>query len=507
MPALSEASELYFSLKTELYDYQEKAVEKLSHIKVGALYMEMGTGKTRVALELVKQRLEAGKVERVLWLCPCSVKADLRRNLLLHAVDISRITICGIETLSSSIKANVKLLDMVQKNKTYLIVDESNLVKNHMAKRTRNIIRLAEYCKYKLILNGTPISRNYADLFAQWYILDWRILGYKSYWSFAANHIEYDKRIKRKINRCLNVDYLVKKIAPYTYQIRKDECLELPPKSYQKVYFDLTPAQYEHYMMVAEQLMFAVDELKPETIYRLFSGLQDVTSGFRVKTGDHLTRKPFFPKPLQNPRIEALMNITDNLTQKAVIFCKYTQEIEDIVSILNKRYSEGCAVPFHGKTSQKKRQENLDKFSKDVQFLVANKSCAGYGLNLQFCSYEIFYNNDWDYATRAQAEDRVHRIGQNENVHIVDICADETLDERILKCLDRKESLVDSFKDEIEEQKENKDLFIKKYVYYKDYKGRTKVKKVVKEQIAAFNDLKEAGDGKIVQDMGGKINA
>ena len=93
-------------------------------------------------------------------------------------------------------------------------------------------------------------------------------------------------------------------------------------------------------------------------------------------------------------------------------------EINNIVYLLNKKgYS---AIAYNGELSQKKRQDNIDKFEQEVQFLVANKTCAGYGLNLQFCSYIIFYSNDYDFGTRAQAEDRVHRIGQNKNVHIID---------------------------------------------------------------------------------------
>lgn len=444
-------------LKTDLYKHQIKAVEKLQHIKVGALYMEMGTGKTRTALELIKLRLDVGKVDKVLWLCPCSVKESLRRDLLKHVDDISHITICGIETLSSSIKANSDLLDLVQNNSVYLIVDESNLVKNHMAKRTQNIIRLAEKCKYKLILNGTPLSRSEQDLYAQWYVLDWRILGYKSFWSFSANHLEYDENIPGKVRNCLNTDYLVEKIGPYSYQVKKSECLDLPPKTYYTEYYELTEEQSEHYQYVADELLFEVNELKPETIYRLFSGLQNVISGFLVNTKGRMKRYPFFDNPLDNPRIKCLLRIIDT-DEKTIIFCKYTYEIEVITKILNDKFGLGSAVAFFGELNQKQRQKNLDLFSTTVQFLVANKTCAGYGLNLQFCSYEVYYSNDWDYATRAQSEDRVHRIGQNKNVHILDICAADTLDEQILKCLERKENLVDSFKYELEKNKDKLDL-------------------------------------------------
>jgi len=492
-------------LKTELQEHQIKAVEKLQHIKVGALYMEMGTGKTRTAIELIYRRFKKGKIDKVLWLCPCSVKTTIKRELEKHIDgDLSNFIIAGIESLSSSIRLNFELLRLVEKYRVMLIVDESNLVKNHRAKRTINITRLAEKCEYKLILNGTPISKNEKDLFSQWYILDWRILGYKSFWSFAANHLEYDDKIPGKINSVLNVDYLVKKIAPYTYQVKKSECLDLPSKTYETVYYHLTQAQYMHYGYVADKLLFDLDELKPYTIYRLFSGLQNVIAGFKVteiKDGEekHLITEPFFKDPKDNPRIQKLFDIIDGMEDKVIIFCKYTYEIEIITKLINETYGAGKAVEFYGNLNQKKRQENLKKFENEAQFLVANKTCAGYGLNLQFCSYVIFYSNDWDYATRSQAEDRVHRIGQQNNVHYIDICAANTLDERILKCLERKENLIDCFKYELEQQKNKKQELVELYIYGRDHKGRLKRKGIKTEHIKAYEDLKEGYDDEDIQ--------
>ena len=388
----------------------------------------------------------------------------------------------------------------MDKKNCYIIVDESNLVKNHIAKRTKNIIRLAEKCKYKLILNGTPISKNEADLFAQWYVLDWRVLGYKSYWSFAANHLEYSEIVPGKIVRCLNVDYLAEKIAPYTYQIKKSECLDLPEKTYETIYYELTDEQDEHYEEVADKLMLKVDEMEPHTIYRLFTGLQNVISGYKVKILEEryeiedeldiygtnkkiktkiigMNKTNFFKNMEDNPRIQKLLEIVNSIEEKIIIFCKYTDEINNIVSILNKEYGENMAVPFNGELNQKRRNENLDKFRSKSRFLVANKNCGAYGLNLQFCSYVIYYSNDWDYATRSQSEDRVHRIGQNRNVHIIDICAGYTLDERIIKCLERKENLVDSFKDEIEKTKDKKEL-LEWLTVRTSYKYRNKYKNV-----------------------------
>lgn len=91
---------------TDLLPYQEQAVEKLRHLKIGALYMEMGTGKTRTALELIKLRLAAGKVDRVLWLCPCNIKTDIQRGIAEHSdlCDLGILDIVGIETLSTSVR-------------------------------------------------------------------------------------------------------------------------------------------------------------------------------------------------------------------------------------------------------------------------------------------------------------------------------------------------------------------------------------------------------------------
>lgn len=453
-------------LKTKLYEYQATAVDKISKLKVGALYMEQGTGKTRTALEIIKNKMSKGKVEVVLWLCPCSVKNNLKEDIIKHTGELpteNNIIIKGIESLSNSDRLYLQLLELVKNYKVYLIVDESNLVKNKLAIRTERIIEISSFCKYKMILNGTPISKNEADLFAQWYILDWRILGYKSFYSFAANHLEYKKvRLPSgreittdQIIRVLNVDYLTEKIAPYMYQIKKDEVLkELKPKEYHMRYFCLDDLQEEEYGLTKELFLFNVVDWRSETIFKLFSALQHITSGKRVLSAPEKrmrTEKMYTWE--NNPRIQCLKRTLEDIGEdKCIIFAKYQDEINDIALLLqseNKSYIE-----FTGKISQKKRQENREKFKNDVQFMLANKQCGAYGLNLQFCHNIIFYSNDFDLATRLQAEDRVHRIGQEKTVNIYDICCEYTIDVFIANCLQNKSNLLDSFKKQISIWKE-----------------------------------------------------
>lgn len=462
---------------TSLLPYQEQAVEKLKHLKIGALYMEMGTGKTRTALELIKLRLAAGKVDRVIWLCPCNIKSDIRRGIREHSNldDMGILDIVGIETLSSSVRECSRLLELVKSHKVYLIVDESSLVKNHAALRTIHIQQLADACQYKMILNGTPISRNEGDLFAQWCILDWRILGYRSYYSFSANHLEKDER--GRVRRILNPDYLAEKIAPYTYQVKKSDCFKLPRKIYHVRYCDLRKWQDDNYSDVLERLLTNLDDMSNTAIYQLFGALQAVVSGYKVDVSyihhkPHAIRTEYVADPDKNPKINTLLSELAGNEEKEIIFCQYTDEIDTITRLI--RSSGRSAVQFYGEMSIAKRNAAIDAFRGDTQYFVANKSCGAFGLNLQFCHKIIFYSHDWNWGTRAQAEDRVHRLGQTHDVYITDICMDDSIDVQILKCLQKKENLSDSFKREVAhlQKKDIRAFFRGKELYGKDLSAK-----------------------------------
>jgi len=349
------------------------------------------------------------------------------------------------------------LLELVEKRKCFVIVDESSLVKNHLAKRTRAIWRLGERSQYKLILSGTPITNNEQDLYSQWYFLDPRILGYNSFYSFAANHLEYDSRIPGRVVRAHNVEHLVNKMSPFVYQVRKDECLELPPKSYSRRYYWMSGDQYWEYKASKDhffELLERFDDWEGITstiIFRLFAALQRIVSG---KTWNW---KDIFDNPLENPRVQLLLETVGDLPKdsKAIIWCKYTHEIDMIAQVLEGYGNE--VAKLYGRMTVKQRERELDRFRGKADFLIANKRCGAFGLNLQHANYAIYYSNDFSWDSRRQSEDRIHRVGQNRNVHIIDFICENTIDERIYDSLMKKESLVDSFRREIDVQKDDKE--------------------------------------------------
>ena len=186
-------------------------------------------------------------------------------------------------------------------------------------------------------------------------------------------------------------------------------------------------------------------------IFRMFSTLQKVVSG---KTLDW---KDLVDDPLEHPRIQLLIETIEDLPKdcKVIIWCKYTHEIDMIAQVLEGYGNE--VAKLYGRMTVKQRERELDRFRGKADFLIANKRCGAFGLNLQHANYAIYYSNDFSWDSRRQSEDRIHRVGQNRNVHIIDFICENTIDERIYDSLMKKESLVDSFRREIDVQKDVKE--------------------------------------------------
>lgn len=202
-----------------------------------------------------------------------------------------------------------------------------------------------------------------------------------------------------------------------------------------------------------------VEEWRSDAIYRLFTACRQVASGRRLRLvsyADPISSEPFYVNPSDNPRMQTISEQIERIDGKVLIWCKYTHEIKDIASVLAEAYGDSSVASLFGEMSLRARNESLASFENEARFLVGNTSCGGYGLNLQFCHNVIYYNNDFNWAARAQSEDRVHRIGQKNTVVITNICADKTIDEKILDNLGKKTRMVESFMREIESVKDKR---------------------------------------------------
>lgn len=466
---------------TPLFDHQTKAVRKMLPCRVGGLFMDMGTGKTRVVLEIVKERRQ--RISRVVYFCPVSLKETVRRETLKHT-DLAEGDICvfddktrpdrtpnalfyivGIESMSSSDR-QVLAANALIDERSMVVVDESGYIKGHKSLRTQRITRMAERARYRLILTGTPLSQGVIDLYAQMRFLSWRILGYKSFYSFARNHLEYSERYPGMIVASHNVGYLAAKVQPYTYQVTKAECLDLPAKTYAARWHGMTEQQRRVYEQAKHEILMSIEDygdLDSYTVFRLFTALQQIACGFwNRKREDGTVEIVTFP----HARLDLFAVTVAGIpaSEKVVIWSKYLRNVEEIIRLLTTEYGADSVAQFHGNLSESARNAELEKFRHSARFFVATQATGGHGLTLNEAAYHIFYSNGFKYAERIQAEDRSHRIGQQRNVHYIDIACYDSIDERIDKALSEKANVLDQFRRRVDAVKDKRSAEVRKLI-------------------------------------------
>jgi SNF2 family DNA or RNA helicase len=459
---------------TDLMSHQQAATDKLKGLRVGALFMEMGTGKTRSIIQLAYERRK--KIDKVVYFCPVNLKSTVEFELRKHIDDpkvyvfgdktkMGRIPaawfyIVGVESIGQSDRATLCANDLIT-DRTMVVIDESDTCKNHKALRTQRLTHMSQRARYRFIATGTAVGEGVVDLYAQMYFLSPDILGYKSFYSFAANHLEYSEDYKGMIVRSLNTDVIARKIDPYVYQVKKEECLDLPDRQYLSRTFAMSYEQRQLYQRAKEEILMSVpdDEIDSYVIFRLFTALREIVSGFWHRLPDpnpnHQWSEQFTPEMIivEHDRVDILMSVLGEIPprEKVIIWVNFHHCIDQVTAALAAEYGAGAIAQFHGRTVD--RAVEIDRWRGDARLLVATPQCGGRGLTLNEAAYSIFYNNDFPYRKREQAEARNHRIGQTRRPTYIDLVAGESIDDRIFKALCNKENLVQAFKREMDKLK------------------------------------------------------
>lgn len=456
---------------TPMYDHQQKAVDKLIKTRVGGLFMDMGTGKTLTAINLIARRQH--RIDHVVWFCPVALKLTIADQWKQHApgvmvyvfddttneqtVPSADVYIIGIESMSSSNRV-VLTSNMLITARSFVVVDESSYIKGHRAQRTERITVLSERAQYRLILTGTPLSQGVEDLFAQMRFLSPKILGYRSFYSFAANHLEYSEKHRGMVVRAHNTGMLASKIAPYVYQVRKQDCLDLPKKVYKKTYVDMTSEQRNAYQQAKEEILLSLDlvDFTSYTIYRLFTALQQIVCGFWNRNGVTLS--------FSHRRLDLFEAVIGGIPsdQRVIVWAKYRRCISELVQLLQVRDGTNSVAQWHGGLNEQQRAAELDHWRKGARYFVATPVTGGHGLTLNEATYTVFYTNSFKYSERLQAEDRNHRIGQTCSTMYLDIITNRSIDERINDALVRKEDILRSFCCKIDQIKDSGKADIRK---------------------------------------------
>jgi len=462
-----------YKFKTKPYQHQLIALEKSWNRETYAYFMEMGTGKTKVLIDNVAMLYDKGKIDGLLVIAPKGVigtwhKQELPLHLPQHIENVSILWQANITKAQSRKLGNLfktgedlhilimnveafsthKGLEFAKKfllsHKTLIAVDESTTIKNPKAQRTKNIIQIADMAKYRRILTGAPVTKNPLDLFTQCYFLDPYHLDHQSYYSFRTRYAimktaYISGRSIQLVSGFKHLAELAEKLKPFSYRVLKEDCLDLPPKIYMKRNIELSAEQKKVYKEMKEKALANLHgkQITTMTVLTQLMRLQQITCGHFV-ADDGTTQQ------IKSNRLNELMDILDEIEGKAIIWAHWQADIKNIIKEIKKVHGPGSVVDYYGLTPQDQRDKNREAFQNDskVRYLVGTPQTGGYGITLTAANTVIYYSNGYDLEKRLQSEDRAHRIGQHKPVTYVDIIAEKTVDEKIVKALRDKISIA-----------------------------------------------------------------
>ena len=458
-----------YKFKTKPYRHQLDALEKSWNKETFAYFMEMGTGKTKVLIDNAAMLYDKGKINGILIVAPKGVigtwyNQELPTHLVTHIVSKTvlwqaninqkqqdkldtlfesgedlHILIMNVEAFSSE-KGAIFAAKFLNCHKTLMAIDESTTIKNPKAKRTKNIIKLSKLSKYRRILTGSPVTKNPLDLYSQCEFLDPFLLNFASYYSFRNRYAEMKQvnvagRTIQLVAGFKNLGELSDSVKNFSYRVLKEDCLDLPPKIFMKRQIDLTPEQNKLYKQMKEQALAEMNGKQVTTVNVLtqLMRLHQITCG-------HFAADDGSIQGIKNNRLSELMDVLEEVEGKAIIWAHYQYDIKKIIKEIKKIHGPSSVVDYYGLTPQDERQGNIKKFQDDprCRFLVGTPSTGGYGITLTAANTVIYYSNGYDLEKRLQSEDRAHRIGQHKPVTYIDILAEETVDEKIVKALRKK---------------------------------------------------------------------
>lgn len=467
-------------------DHQQKAFVMTRDMEAFGLFMEQGTGKTKVTIDTACYLWQRGKIEALVivawpngvhqnWIeyeLPVDMSvpyladywsdnhaAKYRgigfKKWLLAPRDRLKVFAFNVECFVSE-KAQEILKDILESHKCLFVIDQSASIKNPQAKRTKFLVdKASRLAPFRRILDGAPVAEGADELYSQFKFLDPQIIGHDTWTGFKREYCEIGWH--NEIKGYKNIDRLRKKIDGFSFRCLADDCLDLPRRIYKAWPFDLEKEEKRIWgelndMDLAsfrEYVPKDLDESDIEADERYADGefleadlaivknmrLQQIASGWWPKDGD--------VSPIEDSgkpsRFKALQRLLAQAPGKAIIFSRFRKDLELIARELGDK-----AVSYHGGISGEDRARAKRLFMTDdrVQYFIGQPRSAGIGHTLTAAKHVIFYSNDPSLRLREECEKRAHRTGLKHTLLIWDLIARGTHDRKTVRSLRDKKDLA-----------------------------------------------------------------
>lgn len=379
--------------------------------------MEPGTGKTRAAMEMIN----SSPCDVCVWFGPLSTIKP-KNGIASVADEVEKwggmkmpVKYFGVESIQGSDRIFHEALETVENaGCPFVVVDESLKMKNSGAKRTKRLLDIGKKAEYKLILNGTPISRNLMDMWSQMEFLSPKILNmtekqFKNTFCevtsmrYLKGHHFYTREY---ISGYENVDYLYSLIRHYIYEC--DLHLNVS-QNFRSVHYEISEEEMAEYMALKEKFL-SLDTL----MMRNNNIFMEMTT---------LMQRCY---NLSDGKVEALQRLFRSVPEEdTIIFCRFIDS------------GELCRKMF-------------------PKALVLSYQKESYGLNLQRYNHTVYFDKVWDYALKMQSGRRTFRTGQEKNCYYYDMTGDVRLERLIDSNINKKTSMSEYLKKvSIEQLKED----------------------------------------------------
>lgn len=463
-----DAAPIRFDWKTPPYhEAQARAFRFAKDREFFGLFMEMGCGKTWVALNVAASKWSSGEIDAMVVVAPNGVHAQwaaeqipahlpdwVRRKVHVHRAgksypkwalehrnDTSDLLVLCINAEALSHASGREAVErFMLGRRVFLVADESVRFKDARASRTKALLALAPQAAARAILSGAPITKGVEDLYSQLKLLSPHITGHNSMATFTSRYCVTEPAYRGaprgavKITGYRNMAELIERVDAHCFRVTKAECLDLPPKIYMTRTVEMTPEQKTLYKELRTALLTEIGGGRlsvPNAAVRLMR-LQQVLCGHLPLVDDNGEIVEI--RNVASNRVQAVLDILNEDEAPTIVWARFRYDVKVLAEALT---AAGISfVTYNGDTPQKDREGRIATFmTGGARVFLGNPAAAGTGLNLQRATQMVYYSNSFSADYRWQSEDRAHRIGQRSAVTIIDLVTAGTLDAQILGAL------------------------------------------------------------------------
>ena len=427
----------------EFLPYQIKGILFAAERPASLIADDPGLGKTIEAIGVLNLHHDW---HDVLVVCPASLKINWRREIdkwLTNSFIV--VTIVNYDMLH---KLNLS------KQWDCVILDEAQYIKNKKEKRTKLVKQIKTY--NRIALTGTPILNRPIEL---WSILNWLrpdIWPPSSYMRYALSYCgAYRGTWGWDMTGASHLDELREVLKPHMIRrLKTDVLTELPAKRRQIIELSRDGINQA---LLDKLRQAAVD------VYQIEGQYRDDVRALESILSVLFTQMAQLRHEVGMAKIPAALEVIHDAVEssgKVVIFAHH----RDVIQTLYDSLVDYRPAVVHGGTSEKARQDAVDRFQRDpnVKVLVGQIQAAGVGITLTAASHVIFVELDWTPGNITQAEDRCHRIGQKDAVLVQHLVLENSLDARMAKLLVKKQEIIERVLNQKEKEEIDELWFRKK---------------------------------------------